>query len=97
MQENDFNNQTDEEEIPMEVNEENKPENEEESYEEKQDATGDSNNEVDKLQAELAEQKDKYVRKWLKSNNIWLQRSALLFQLKYMQRHAAARSVTRKA
>lgn len=29
------------------------------------------------------EQKDKYVRKWLKSNNIWLQRSALLFQLKY--------------
>lgn len=29
------------------------------------------------------EQKDKYVQKWLKSNNIWLQRSALLFQLKY--------------
>ena len=29
------------------------------------------------------EQKDKYVKKWLKSNNIWLQRSALLFQLKY--------------
>jgi 3-methyladenine DNA glycosylase AlkD len=28
-------------------------------------------------------QKDKYVTKWLKSNNIWLQRSALLFQLKY--------------
>ena len=28
-------------------------------------------------------QKDKYVKKWLKSNNIWLQRSALLFQLKY--------------
>ena len=28
-------------------------------------------------------QKDEYVRKWLKSNNIWLQRSALLFQLKY--------------
>lgn len=26
---------------------------------------------------------DKYVQKWLKSNNIWLQRSALLFQLKY--------------
>lgn len=24
-----------------------------------------------------------YVEKWLKSNNIWLQRSALLFQLKY--------------
>ena len=28
-------------------------------------------------------QKDIYVQKWLKSNNIWLQRSALLFQLKY--------------
>ena len=28
-------------------------------------------------------QKEKYVTKWLKSNNIWLQRSALLFQLKY--------------
>ena len=28
-------------------------------------------------------QKDKYVQKWIKSNNIWLQRSALLFQLKY--------------
>lgn len=28
-------------------------------------------------------QKDQYVQKWLKSNNIWLQRSALLFQLKY--------------
>lgn len=29
------------------------------------------------------EQKDKYVQKWLKSNNIWLQRCVLLFQLKY--------------
>lgn len=29
------------------------------------------------------EQKVKYVKKWLKSDNIWLQRSALLFQLKY--------------
>lgn len=29
------------------------------------------------------EEKEKYVNKWLKSNNIWLQRSALLFQLKY--------------
>ncbi len=28
-------------------------------------------------------QKNSYVKKWLKSNNIWLQRSALLFQLKY--------------
>ncbi|MDT0551614.1 DNA alkylation repair protein [Urechidicola vernalis] len=29
------------------------------------------------------EQRNIYVRKWLESNNIWLQRSALLFQLKY--------------
>lgn len=29
------------------------------------------------------EQVGKYVEKWLESNNIWLQRSALLFQLKY--------------
>lgn len=29
------------------------------------------------------EEKDNYVQKWVKSNNIWLQRSALLFQLKY--------------
>ena len=31
------------------------------------------------------EQIDKYVKKWLKSKNIWLQRSALLFQLKYKE------------
>ena len=29
------------------------------------------------------EKKLYYISKWLKSNNIWLQRSALLFQLKY--------------
>ena len=69
MQENDFKNQTDEEEIPMEVNEENKPENEEESYEEKQDVADDSNNEADKLQAELAEMKDKYVRLFAEFDN----------------------------
>ncbi|BDS12502.1 DNA alkylation repair protein [Aureispira anguillae] len=28
-------------------------------------------------------QREPYVNKWLASNNIWLQRSALLFQLKY--------------
>lgn len=28
-------------------------------------------------------QKNQYVQKWLRSNNVWLQRSALLFQLKY--------------
>jgi len=31
------------------------------------------------------EQKEFYVEKWLQSNNIWLQRCALLFQLKYKQ------------
>lgn len=29
------------------------------------------------------EQRNSYVKKWLASNNIWLQRSVLLFQLKY--------------
>ena len=29
------------------------------------------------------EQRAPFVQKWLKSNNIWLQRSALIFQLKY--------------
>lgn len=29
------------------------------------------------------ELRKKYVKKWLTSNNIWLQRSAILFQLKY--------------
>jgi len=29
------------------------------------------------------EKRNAYVQKWLASNNIWLQRSALLFQLKY--------------
>lgn len=31
------------------------------------------------------EQIERYVEKWLKSNNIWLQRCAVLFQLKYRQ------------
>ncbi len=31
------------------------------------------------------EQRAAYVEKWLLSNNIWLQRSALLFQLKYKE------------
>ena len=28
-------------------------------------------------------QRDAYIQKWIASNNIWLQRSAILFQLKY--------------
>ncbi len=31
------------------------------------------------------EHRDVYVQKWLQSKNIWLQRSALLFQLKYKE------------
>ena len=34
---------------------------------------------------EYTEQIERYVEKWLKSNNIWLQRCAVLFQLKYRQ------------
>ncbi len=30
-------------------------------------------------------QRDKYLKKWMNSNNIWLQRTCLLFQLKYKQ------------
>jgi 3-methyladenine DNA glycosylase AlkD len=33
----------------------------------------------------LPEEREKYSKKWIGSNNIWLQRSALLFQLKYKQ------------
>ena len=29
------------------------------------------------------EQRKKYVEKWIASSNIWLQRSALIFQLKH--------------
>ena len=29
------------------------------------------------------QQRDKYIGKWITSNNIWLQRSSILFQLNY--------------
>jgi 3-methyladenine DNA glycosylase AlkD len=32
------------------------------------------------------EERKEYIDKWLKSNNIWLQRSALLYQLKYKEK-----------
>jgi|TARA_R110002096_G_scaffold238513_4_gene429954 3-methyladenine DNA glycosylase AlkD len=32
------------------------------------------------------EERKEHIDKWLKSNNIWLQRSALLFQLKYKEK-----------
>jgi len=32
------------------------------------------------------QRREKYVKKWLSSDNIWLQRSALLFQLKYKEK-----------
>lgn len=34
---------------------------------------------------QFPELRETYVKKWLQSGNIWLQRSALLFQLKYRQ------------
>lgn len=34
----------------------------------------------------LPEERQQHIDKWLKSNNIWLQRSTLLFQLKYKEK-----------
>ena len=69
MQENDFKNQTEEDELPMEVNEENMPENKEEALEESEEIQGDANKEVEKLKAEIAEQKDKYIRLFAEFDN----------------------------
>ncbi|MFK5982192.1 MAG: DNA alkylation repair protein [Flavobacteriaceae bacterium] len=33
----------------------------------------------------LPDQRKQYVKKWIASNNMWLQRSAILFQLKYKE------------
>jgi molecular chaperone GrpE len=58
MQENDFNNQTEEEELPMEVNDETVVESQDTNEEE-----------VEKLKAEVAEQKDKYIRLFAEFDN----------------------------
>jgi molecular chaperone GrpE len=66
MQENDFKNQTEEEELPMEVNEEIVPEKGEENPEVEMGIAGDD---VEKLKAEVAEQKDKYIRLFAEFDN----------------------------
>lgn len=65
MQDNDFKNQTEEEELPMEINEEIVPEN----GEEKEETPGNSKDEVENLRAEVAEQKDKYIRLFAEFDN----------------------------
>lgn len=69
MQENDFKNQTEEEELPMEINEENVAANEEANEEEKEETAADGKSEIEKLKAELSEQKDKYVRLFAEFDN----------------------------
>lgn len=65
MQENDIKNQTEEDELPLEVNDETMPENEEE----KEETPGDEKDEVEKLRAEVTEQKDKYIRLFAEFDN----------------------------
>ncbi|HEU5051643.1 MAG TPA: nucleotide exchange factor GrpE [Hanamia sp.] len=69
MQENELKNQTDEEELPMEVNEENGSEKEEEYEQNGESKLGDGGNDVEKLKAELAQQKDKYIRLFAEFDN----------------------------
>lgn len=69
MQQNDFKDQTEEEELPMEVNEETVPENDAENNDAKGETPGDINNEVEKLKAEVTEQKDKYIRLFAEFDN----------------------------
>lgn len=69
MQENELKNQTDEEELPMEVNEENDSEKEEENDQNGESKVADGGNEVEKLKSELAEQKDKYIRLFAEFDN----------------------------
>ncbi len=69
MQENDFKNQTEEEELPMEMNEENFSETEEPVETEAEEAPAGSADDTEKLKAELAEQKDKYMRLFAEFDN----------------------------
>jgi molecular chaperone GrpE len=69
MQENELKNQTDEEELPMEVNEENGSEKEEEYEQNGESKVADGGNDVEKLKAELAQQKDKYIRLFAEFDN----------------------------
>ena len=65
MQENDLKNQTEEEELPIEVNEENGPETEEDV----QETSDEGSSDIEKLKAELTEQKDKYIRLFAEFDN----------------------------
>jgi len=69
MQENDLKNQAEEDELPMEMNDEelNETENTEEGESEK--ITGVTKNDFQKLEADLAEQKDKYIRLFAEFDN----------------------------
>ncbi|HSN08435.1 MAG TPA: nucleotide exchange factor GrpE [Hanamia sp.] len=69
MQENDFKNQTEEEELPMEVNEENASETNEAKEEEMPETSDGGSSDIEKLKAELAEQKDKYIRLFAEFDN----------------------------
>mgnify|MGYP006307548385 FL=1 len=40
---------------------------------------------VDPYFKKFPEKKDKYIKKWIQSDNIWLQRSCILFQLAYKE------------
>lgn len=64
MQENDLKNQTEEDELPVEVNDEKSNENEVDVAEE--EVRG---NNSGKIEAELAEQKDKYIRLFAEFDN----------------------------
>ncbi len=69
MQENDLKNQTEEDELPREVNEEIPPESKEEKDEQGEEDVVDDTSDVEKLKAELAEQKDKYIRLFAEFDN----------------------------
>ncbi len=76
MQENDLKNQTEEDEFPMEMKEESFDETEKandqeiiDEDEEVEESEGKSKSNTQKLEAELAEQKDKYIRLFAEFDN----------------------------
>ena len=69
MQENDLKNQTEEDELPMEMNEGNLDEPENAEDEAAKESTAINKNDSQKLEAELAEQKDKYIRLFAEFDN----------------------------
>jgi len=64
MQENDLKNQAEEDELPMEIDESNLDETEE-----TEESAGKNKSDFQKLEAELAEQKDKYIRLFAEFDN----------------------------